>query len=82
MFDSTNSPFLQFYHVLENTNRVYILSLGTVQANSWIKDLNQLKLKGVVVAFKGFLIANCRKSTNRRTNFYLSLIYLNKNLAS
>jgi hypothetical protein len=31
---------------------------------------------------KGFSIANCRKNTNRRANFYLILIYSNKNLAS
>ena len=39
-------------------------------------------LRGWSSHFKGFSIANCRKSTNRWTNFYLSLIYLNKNLAS
>ena len=46
------------------------------------KSFYFLNLRGWSSHFKGFSIANCRKSTNRSTNFYLSYIYLNKNLAS
>jgi hypothetical protein len=37
--------------------------------------------KGVFVDVNSFSMANCRKSTNCSTTYYLSLIYLNKNLA-
>ena len=42
----------------------------------------KIDLRGWSSHFKGFSRANCRKSTNPSTTYYLSLIYLKKNFAS
>jgi len=80
----------------ENKKTSYQLIFVHIFRNKYFKDnlenfmsesLNATStpLRGWSSHFKakmGFSMTNCSKSTNRRTKHYLSLIYLNKNLAS
>ena len=45
----------------------------------FVSYLNCFSLRGWSSHFKGFSLANCRKSTKRWTKYHLLLIYSNKN---